>query len=381
MTDYDYIILGAGAAGLMLARSFAEDPWFSEKSVLIIDKEVKDKNDRTWCFWEEGEGIFDHILSRQWQHIYFNGGDKDRRLSINPYSYKMIRSKDYYREQLAVIHQASNIELLQGEVADVSEENDRVIVNTTSGSFTASFVFNSLFDWNTLIEQEEYPVLRQHFIGWFVKTKEPVFDAEAAGFMDFSVAQQGNTRFMYVLPFSDREALVEYTLFSENLLDDREYEDAIENYLSDKLNTTDFEILEKEKGQIPMSCFDFEAANTEHILHIGMAGGWAKASTGFTFKNTIRNTGRLVEHLKSEDSLRSFSIRNRFHFYDLLLLDILHRNNALGSEIFNSMFRKRKPNLILKFLDEQTNILEDLKVITGCPTAPFTKALFRRLFA
>ena len=381
MTDYDYIILGAGAAGLMLARSIAEDPWFRQKSVLIIDKEIKDKNDRTWCFWEIGEGDFDHILSRQWQQIYFNGGGEDSKLSIEPYSYKMIRSKDYYREQLKAVDQASHIKLLQANITDISEENDRVTIITSAGNYTASRVFNSLFDWKSLIEQDEYPVLRQHFIGWFVRTKEPVFDPEAAGFMDFSVAQKGNTRFMYVLPFSDKEALVEYTLFSENLLDDSEYEEAIKRYLSEKLGTSDFEVLEKEKGQIPMSCFDFEAANTERILHIGMAGGWAKASTGFTFKNTMRNTSRLVAHLKNEGSLRSFSIRNRFHFYDLLLLDILHRNNALGSAIFGSMFRKRKPDLILKFLDEETNILEDLKVITGCPTLPFTKALFRRLFA
>ena len=240
-------------------------------------------------------------------------------------------------------------------------------------------MLNSFFDIEKIRGQKEYPVLRQHFIGWFVKTDKPIFDSDAATFMDFSVKQSGNTRFMYVLPFSDREALVEYTLFSEDLLSDVEYEDSIKKYLREKLGVDQFETLEREKGQIPMSCYDFEAQNSDRLLHIGTAGGWAKASTGFTFKNTERNTKKLVHHLKSEQKFKSFSIKNRYRSYDILLLDILEENNALGSKIFESLFRKRKPDLILKFLDEQTNLIEDMMVITGCPTLPFTKALLKRL--
>ena len=39
---------------------------------------------------------------------------------------------------------------------------------------------------------------------------------------------------MYVLPFSYTEALVEYTLFSKDLLEDKEYEDEIKQYLTQK---------------------------------------------------------------------------------------------------------------------------------------------------
>ena len=91
MAHYDYIILGAGAAGLMLARAMAEDPWFHSKSILLVDKELKNKNDRTWCYWEENKGPFDHILSRRWDHIYFRSSNFNERLSISPYSYKMLR--------------------------------------------------------------------------------------------------------------------------------------------------------------------------------------------------------------------------------------------------------------------------------------------------
>ncbi|MFL2578874.1 MAG: NAD(P)-binding protein, partial [Parvicellaceae bacterium] len=48
MTQSSYIILGAGASGLLLAYRMSQDRYFDDKSILIIDK-VKDKgNDRTW---------------------------------------------------------------------------------------------------------------------------------------------------------------------------------------------------------------------------------------------------------------------------------------------------------------------------------------------
>ena len=71
MTNYDYIILGAGASGLMLAYRMASDTFFDDKSILIIDKEKQKGNDRTWCFWENGEGEWDDILTKTWSKIYF----------------------------------------------------------------------------------------------------------------------------------------------------------------------------------------------------------------------------------------------------------------------------------------------------------------------
>lgn len=78
--------------------------------------------------------------------------------------------------------------------------------------------------------------------------------------------------------------------------------------------------------------------------------------------------------------MKAFCKKNRFWFYDLLLLDILYRHNELGSSIFSSLFRKGNPVLIFKFLDEESNLLEDIKVILKCPKVPFIKALFRSIF-
>jgi lycopene beta-cyclase len=173
--------------------------------------------------------------------------------------------------------------------------------------------------------------------------------------------------------------LVEYTLFSEKLLEKTEYEDAIKKYLEEDLGIKNYEITETEKGSIPMTCFNFAQKNTDSLLFIGTAGGWTKASTGYTFMSTSKKVKKLVTHLKSEKPLNTFNKKDKFWFYDLLLLDVLYANNALGQSIFELLFKKRSPQLIFKFLDEETSFLEDFKFISSPPPWPFMKALLNRI--
>ncbi len=376
---YDYIIIGAGAAGLLLTDALGKDDFFSGKSILLLDKDAKQTNDRTWCFWEKGVGEFDALLHKKWDAIYFAGKTYKEQLSIAPYSYKMIRGLDFYSHYLAKIAQYPNITFIQETVTNITEIDAFVEVKTEKQQYTCTKVFNSIYSPKEVLSQQKHPVLQQHFLGWFVKTKSPVFNATQATFMDFSIPQKGNTRFMYVLPISNTEALIEYTLFSEKLLPKTEYETAIKDYLK-KLGCTDYEIIEKEKGSIPMTCYNFSGKNTNNIIYIGTVGGWSKPSTGYTFMPTVKKTKDLVQHLKKEKPLVSFAKKSRFWFYDLLLLDILYKDNSKGELIFESLFKNRKPQAIFRFLDEDTNLWEDVKIILGCPKIPFIKALLGRLF-
>ena len=380
MPEYDYIIIGAGAAGLMLADAMISDDFFSGKSILLLDKDSKQTNDRTWCFWEKGEGQFDSIVHKKWNHIYFAGKQFSKRFNINPYTYKMVHGIDFYTSLLQRIEAHPGFVFKQTAVTEVLDDGKIVKVSTSKETYTGSKVFNSIFNYKMATHQNKYPVLQQHFVGWFVKTKKPVFDVDQATYMDFSIEQKGNTRFMYVLPTSEKEALLEYTLFSENLLQKQEYENAIKDYLEKKIDCTDYEIMETEMGSIPMTCYDFKEHHTKSVRYIGTAGGWAKPSTGYTFASTARKIPLLVEHIKTGKSLNKLSFKNRFWFYDLLFLDVLYKDNANGYNIFETLFKNRNPKLIFKFLDEKTSLLEDLKYIWGCPKKPFIKALWGRIF-
>ncbi|MGB0255271.1 MAG: lycopene cyclase family protein, partial [Flavobacteriaceae bacterium] len=284
----------------------------------------------------------------------------------------------YYKSMHERIAKHKNIYLRFEAVEGYQEHPEFVTVTTNKNRYKGTYFFNSILDWTALKKQTKYPVLQQHFVGWFIKTNTPCFDDTLATFMDFSVPQKGNTRFMYVLPTSSTEALVEYTLFSENLLKKAEYEREIRAYLSQK-NIRNYTIEATEQGSIPMTCYRFAKHNSMRVLHIGSAGGWTKASTGFTFKSVERKAKKLVAFLHQNDDMRLFEKRSRFWWYDLLFLDVLARHNNLGSFLFSRMFQRNNPLTILRFLDEKTTFLEEVRIMRSFPVGLFVKQLYRRL--
>lgn len=378
MQHYHYIFTGSGLSALMTVYEMIVSNTLKDKSILLLDADAKKSNDRTWCFWDDTL-LFDTIISKKWDNTLFSNENFRKRLNIEPYHYKMIKGSDFYNFIFKEISEHKNIHFLQDKIIDFSDLGNHCLVKTEQQNFTCNKVFNSIFNPNVITSQKKYPLLQQHFIGWFIKSKELVFDENTATFMDFSVKQKGNTRFMYVLPTSKNEALIEYTLFSKDLLSTKEYEDEIELYIKN-LGITKYEIVEKEQGNIPMTCYPFWKNNTKNIIHIGSAGGWTKASTGFTFKNVTKKSKQLVTFLTTNSDFTQFHKKDKFWFYDLLFIDVLYQNNALGSKLFSSLFKNGNSNTILKFLDEETSWLEDLNVILKCPKIPFIKALFGRIF-
>jgi len=252
----------------MLAYRMAKDPFFNDASILIIDKEKKKTNDRTWCFWENGDGEWDDLLHKSWDKIVFKSNLYQNTISLQSYTYKMIRSGVFYKKLWSFITTKPNISFLQDTIIAINNNAGQVSVTTTSNQYLASKVINSIDLNKNYTQQNDYPVLLQHFCGWFIETDENTFDDSKATFMDFTVDQKHNTRFMYVLPTSSKKALFEYTLFSKDVL------------------ITNYTIKEKEQGIIPMTSYKFWKENSKNILHIGTVGGWTKASTGYTFKNT-----------------------------------------------------------------------------------------------
>lgn len=385
---FDYIFTGTGLASLMTVYKMILSGKFSKTSILLLDHDSKKINDRTWCFWEKEQSIWNPIISKKWDLALFANENFKRTLELEPYSYNKINGLDFYDFVFEKISSQPNITFLNEKVTDINELETHVFVGTEENRYTCDYLFNSIYTKAFAENQKKYPILQQHFVGWFVKTEVEVFNPDEVTFMDFSVEQKQNTRFMYVLPTSKTEALVEYTLFSEKLLLKQEYENEIQIYLK-KLGIQQYEIVEKEQGSIPMTCYPFWNRNTKRVLNIGTAGGWTKASTGYTFKNADKKSSELVEFIKDKSAspetsgslnMKAFHKKSRFWFYDLLLLDILYRHNEVGSAIFSSLFKNGNPQLIFKFLDEETTFLEDVKVILKCPKLPFIKALFRVIF-
>ena len=147
--------------------------------------------------------------------------------------------KKWYRSYDKVKRQP-NIKISKGDVVDVLDQYDCVLVKTRNETFKAGKVLNSIPN-DSYKTNLNFPVLLQHFVGWTIKTNKPVFDEDKATLMDFSIDQKNETRFFYVLPTSKNEALVEFTLFSKELITNNEYDIEIKKHLQ-SLGIIDYEI-------------------------------------------------------------------------------------------------------------------------------------------
>jgi lycopene beta-cyclase len=378
MSQYDYIITGSGASGLMLAYRMANDSFFDNSSILIIDKEKKNSDDRTWCFWENGEGEWDELLHKSWDKILFESNTYKNTIPLQSYAYKMLRSGVFYDKLWNFINTKNNIRFIEDTVVNIKGSEDGAIVETLKSKYFTTKLLNSIDLNKKYTLQKKYPVLLQHFCGWFIETDKISFDDSTATFMDFTVDQKRNTRFMYVLPISPNKALFEYTLFSKEVLTKEEYESELLKYLAIK-SITEYTITEIEQGVIPMTSYKFWEQNSKNILHIGTVGGWTKASTGYTFKNTSKKTIQLIAFLKAENDFTHFRKKTRFWWYDLLLIDVLSSYNHLGSKLFSTLFKRNSLKNVFRFLDEETIFIEDLRIMLSMPPLRFIKALFRRV--
>jgi lycopene beta-cyclase len=362
MNHYDYIIAGCGAAGLQLAMAMSEDSFFQNKRILLIDSDNKRTNDRTWCWWELGRGRWDDIITKSWKRADFMSDTFEKTIDLGDYSYKMLRSVDFYAHASEKLRGCERIEWRTETVIEIKEQSDGAVVYTSEGSYQSKAVFNSIVDLKAEAASSTHPWIHQHFVGWFIRTKEPMFDDARFTMMDFRIPQHNNTRFMYVLPTSKHEALFEYTLFSGNLLARSEYEEGIRDYLK-QAGIHQYEIVEQEAGIIPMTTHPFHGKNTAHILHIGSAGGWTKASTGYTFYLSGKLVTRLCAHLKKGASLKSFHRNTRFAFYDAVVLDVLQRCNDVGAAFFTSVYKHNPIDRVFRFLNEESNLIEELQVV------------------
>jgi len=374
---FDYIILGSGAAGLSLAHRMASDKYFDDKSIAIIDQDEKNRNDRTWCYWETGNGYFDSIVKKRWDEIQFYSKTLNKKQNISPYQYKMISGLDFYNYTIPFIKQRANFTFINEEIISVKESIDRAIVNTESKSFTADLVFKSYPSVSSL-DPKEHIYVDQHFKGFFIETTKPVFDPTCATFMDFRIDQRDDARFLYVLPESETRALVEVALFSNRLLTKEDYDLILTDYIKDFLEIDEYSILEEEFGIIPMTTYAFTNHNTEHVFHIGTGGGIVKASSGFAFSRIQKHSDQLIQCMKDESPLADSynGLHGRHTFYDKVMLHAMLGNGTTGEDIFTDLFAKKSAAQIFKFLDHETSFLEDIGIFRAPPMIPFTKSFF-----
>lgn len=378
--DYDYLLVGGGAAGLSLAYHLAQEPRLAGQRVLLIEPAAKTQNDRTWSFWADKPGPFDHLAVGEWDKIAFRSPSFERTFALKKYRYRTIRGLDFYQfVQQCLAARPAQFTCLPGTVAQLTETATGVVARLADGQeIAARYAFDSRPP--TIKRQPaRHRYLLQHFVGWEIETERDVFDPEVVEFMDFRGEQHHEARFMYVLPFSPRRALVEYTLFSPQPLAKAEYEAHIVDYLYTKLGLAagDYHIAAEEVGAIPMTDHPLPARAEGRIINLGTRGGRAKPSTGYAFQRVQAQSARLAAALAATGHPPADPTGDQwqFHLFDTLLLDIMQRRGETTRDIFTQLFQRNPVERILRFLDEKTSWADNLRIMNSVSAGPFLRSI------
>lgn len=376
---YDYIIAGAGCAGLSMALALQKSK-LPFKRVLLIDADAKKANDRTWCYWSTAKNDdFAHLHACSWQHIKFVAPSFEQISELGHYTYNLIRGIDFYNYALNTLKSDARFEFVIDTIEQIETKENSAEVKSTKASYTAGLVFNSSF--RTFAIKKKHNNLLQHFKGWKISCQDEVFTKQVPTFMDFAVEQHNDCRFFYVLPFSAKEALVEYTGFSKEGISDEAYDTELKKYIGNLLKGRPYQITEIEKGNIPM--YESASLNSlgKSVIAIGTAGGASKASTGYTFYFIQKHVKELVCLMEEGKTLPPvYQRKKRFLFYDRVLLYLLHSGKLSGQKIFATLFKRNRVETIFDFLNEESSLRQETRVFSTLPLLPFLMASIKKIY-
>ena len=356
-------------SALLLAYLIRAEDTLADRTILIVEPSDGPAQPKNICFWADELPALPLTLKGSWDAMSFGGKRGNKTQKIDPFTYYCFDAATLQNQLRDELDGAAGVTMMQDRVVRI--EDDTVFLRQTPGGLRAKqYVFDSLPPVGSTVS------LWQHFLGWEVKvTNEAEFDADALTLMDFRVAQAEAPTFMYMLPFSPQKALFEITLMSSDILSTKQYEAYLKTYLSTHYPQLEYTITRTERGKIPMQRVAAEASSPRQV-RLGIKGGMAKPTTGYTFLNSYRHARQIVSLLAGGKSLSLLpTAKPRFVFYDRLLLNIIRRSPQRVKPIMEALFYRNSYPRLLAFLSESTSLWQETKLFCTLPWLPFLTAL------
>ncbi len=349
----------------------------------MIDRSFEPVDDRTWAFWGTPDAPFAHLADRSWDRVSVRFPDwettgrlrgRDTRSPTGRRTYMRVRRRAYDQHVLDLAANRPDVRFVAQDIVGIHDEADGGVITLPEGELRAPLVLQSA---QLSPSDRDAPVrhpLRQHFGGWEVRTERPVFDAQAVTLMDFDTDQHDATAFVYVLPEAPDRALVEHTMFSLEPRGRDFHDDQVRAHL-ERLGAGAVTVTRSEYGSIPMEDRPLDQRWGDHVWSIGTVGGMTKPTTGYTFQRIHAQTRHLVSAWTA--GRRPSPLPSppwRYGFADRALLNILHHHPEHGRPIFERLFRTTSIDDVLSFLDEDTTLAGDARMVARLPWLPFLRA-------
>ncbi len=365
----DLVILGGGCAGLSLASRLAQE---GTLEVTVVEPRPTYLDDRTWCFWSDGRPSQDtNLVSHQWSQVSVSDGDKSVRVDCSARPYSLIRSIDFYAHHASIIDASANVTLLSGARAETPKQ-----VGSHWETQMAGGVIESKFVVDTrpfLDKKGIEPMLWQSFLGVEIETVDDLFDADRAQLMNFLPSAGNEVKFLYILPFSARRALVEITYFCPHRPTQAEMWAALKAALPEKHT-----VLRQEQGAIPMGLPHAVTPSRTNYVFAGAHAGCTRASTGYAYKRIQKWAETCAASIHAGNPPLAVSQDPLWmRHMDRIFLQVLLNEPARAADIFGRLFRGVSPHELTRFLSDEAKAMDLLAVVAALPKMPFLRALRR----
>ncbi len=374
---YDLIILGGGCAGLSLALRLAELGSRCPRT-LIIEQRAVYTNDRTWCFWGDTRTPMQHLAKKKWQQISLRAGAGQTTLQCAATPYHMIPAAAFYAEAIAVIEQTSAITLVMKTA--LTSPPRRV------GSKWQLSSWRGVCETGMVVDTRPGPLpkagaatLWQSFYGHEIVCDSDCFDPACVELMDFDQSDPSRILFTYVLPFSERHALVEVTQFGPVPLPPEALKAVLEAAIAKRLKGAAFHCGRSEHGVLPMGNRPGrtpEIKKDPSYVHAGLMQGGARPATGYAFQRLQQWAASCAGQIgKGQLPLAHRPDPLVLRAMDHLFLSVLRSYPALAPQLFLRLFSRVDSASLIRFLNERATIADYAAIVAALPAAPFLRQI------
>ena len=371
----ELVLVGGGLANSLIAyRILTKRPDFP---LLVVERAASLGANHTWSFHDsdlsdDQRRWIAPIVARHWtsQELRF----PNRRRTIED-GYNSVTSE--------LLHEVVAPELgdrmrLETEVTEVSPDG---IVLADGRRIEARAVIDGRGDPGG----DHLDIGYQKFLGLFARLAEP-HGLTGPILMDATVKQTDGYRFVYTLPFSDTEVLIEDTYYADDpALDRPRLRAGIEEY-AEQQGWSIAEVTGEEFGVLPIvlggDIDAFWAVGPSGVARSGMRGAFFHPTTGYSLPDAIQLADEIAAFTSFESSTlfeltrrRSGELWRRTGYYRLL-----NRMLFCAAEpdqryrIFERFYGLSDP-LIRRFYAGRLTWTDKVRVLTGKPPVPVLRAL------
>ncbi len=372
-------IAGCGCAGLSLAVHLLATPGF-DRPLVLIDPRQPDHytNDRTWCGFETASHPFSDLVTRRWHAWQVSHNGQLIRTESTAHPYVCLPADRFYARCFQRLTGDRRVTTLFGHTAHAAVDSaDSVDAVPTDGGPTRRIRVAHLFDGRTPPPTPTAAgevTLYQQFVGQEVKTEVDTFDPDCATLMDFDgidALPPDTIRFLYVLPFTKRHALIECTAFTPRILPNAAFSASVEHHLRHRHGLSHWTLVRGEQGVIPMNTARPSHRPRPHVTQIGTAGGLVKPSTGYAFAAIQEHSATIAASLAAGTLDDRRPGRWVSLALDRIFLSYLNRFPQRAPALFARISAGTSGDRFARFMMNHGTAADDLAVIASMPKLPF----------